>query len=380
MAKSLVEYYREQSISPVRQHLGSLEAHFCRRGGLYQQLGIGPNALRDRAVLEVGPGSGYNSLFTASLRPARYVLVEGNPQGVKDIDALFSEHSEFAGCIEVKNCLLEEFTEYESFDFVFCEGVLGQVPNPEEFLIALAKYVRHQGVLVVTVVDYISTLGDMLRRLFAHLYVSPEMTLQQKIEVLLPVFSPQLAKLNGMTRRHDDWITDNLLVPGSIARFFSFPEAIETLADNFDFYAVSPHFVQDWRWYKQIAPEKRQFNERAIESYWSNTHNFLNYQELYPPRPAELNKQLLKKCKDFAFFVGRYEAERSSDSFSSALKLVTEIVADVSTFSPKSAEALRQAAALLEKKEAGKAAFSSNEQIGAFIGRAQQYLSLIRRA
>mgnify|MGYP006176012067 CR=1 FL=1 len=48
-----------------------------RRDSLYRVLGLPPSFVRGRSVIEFGPGSGHNALFTASLAPARYVLVDG---------------------------------------------------------------------------------------------------------------------------------------------------------------------------------------------------------------------------------------------------------------------------------------------------------------
>ena len=75
MTESLLEFYRRHQISPVRQDIRDLGAHFGRRTALYRHLGILPAFLRGRTVLEVGPGSGFNSLHTASLAAGRTHVV-----------------------------------------------------------------------------------------------------------------------------------------------------------------------------------------------------------------------------------------------------------------------------------------------------------------
>ncbi len=67
MTESHLEFYQKHKISPVRQDISDLQSHFQRRKALYFHLGIMPNGIRDRKVLEVAPGSGHNSLYTASL-------------------------------------------------------------------------------------------------------------------------------------------------------------------------------------------------------------------------------------------------------------------------------------------------------------------------
>jgi len=118
MTESLLDFYRRHGISPVRQDIRNLDAHFARRAALYRHLGLLPAFLLGRTVLEIGPGSGFNSVYTASLRPSRYVLVEGNPRGVADIGKLFSDYPELAERIEVVTALADHYRSDEPFDFV----------------------------------------------------------------------------------------------------------------------------------------------------------------------------------------------------------------------------------------------------------------------
>src|SRR5687768_7560883 len=96
MTASHLAFYTAHGISPVRQDISDWERHRQRRSALYRQLGILPAYLKVRSVLEVGPGSGHNALYTASLGPSRFVLVEGNSTGIGDIRALFAEHPDIA--------------------------------------------------------------------------------------------------------------------------------------------------------------------------------------------------------------------------------------------------------------------------------------------
>lgn len=57
-----IEYYGEHNISPVKQDLSNIKAHYAKREKLYRQLGMPPIAFEGKKILEVGPGSGYNTL------------------------------------------------------------------------------------------------------------------------------------------------------------------------------------------------------------------------------------------------------------------------------------------------------------------------------
>lgn len=57
-----LNYYSKYSISPVKQDVRDVNLHYKRREKLYRQLGIPPLFFDKKTILEVGPGSGYNTL------------------------------------------------------------------------------------------------------------------------------------------------------------------------------------------------------------------------------------------------------------------------------------------------------------------------------
>ena len=65
-----LEYYKKNNISPVHYNLKNLKKHFEIRSSLYQLLGVPPKLVYGKDVLEVAPGSGHNSIYTATLMPA----------------------------------------------------------------------------------------------------------------------------------------------------------------------------------------------------------------------------------------------------------------------------------------------------------------------
>ena len=86
---SHLDYYIKHNISPVRYDLSSVDAHFERRASLYRSLGLLPLTFRHADVLEVAVGSGQNSFYVASLQPRSLTLLEPNPRGIADIQALY---------------------------------------------------------------------------------------------------------------------------------------------------------------------------------------------------------------------------------------------------------------------------------------------------
>lgn len=78
-----VSFYDEKGFVPVRQNVAGSESvkHTNRRRELYRRLGIPEALLRGCDVLEFGPGSGDNAIYTDSLKPNRYKVVEGSKGG-----------------------------------------------------------------------------------------------------------------------------------------------------------------------------------------------------------------------------------------------------------------------------------------------------------
>jgi SAM-dependent methyltransferase len=293
---SLLAFYQQHAISPVRQHVTDLDAHFARRAGLYRALGLPPFSIHGRTVLEIGPGSGDNALYTASLKPARYVLLEPNPTGAADLRKKWPYTRSGSERYEIVEQRIEDYDPAQQFDVVLCEGLLGLCgTDPRRLLDTVACHVKPGGVLVITCIDPISDHAEILRRAMAQRLIDRSAPLADQVATLRPVFVPHLATLNGMTRSVDDWIVDNLLNPASIGPTFSIPDACEALEGRFDVLGCSPRFLLDWRWYKD-APRG---NLWAIDSYWAQCHNLQDYRTVSPPHFPVVNRRLMSICLAF---------------------------------------------------------------------------------
>lgn len=282
---SLLDFYQQHGISPVHQDIADLPAHFARRAGLYRSLGLPPMAVRGKRVLEIGPGSGENALYTLSLKPAEYLALEPNPVAAASARVRLG--------LDVFETSIEDYEGVYAFDIVLCEGLLGLCgSDPRVLLEAVARHVAPGGVLVITCIDAISDHAEVLRRAQAQQLIDRSAPLADQVATLRPVFAPHLATLKGMTRSVDDWIIDNLLNPASIGPTFSIPEACAALDGRFDVLGCSPRFLLDWRWYKEATPG----NQWAIDAYWAQAHNLYDYRSVNPPKPERVNRELMARC------------------------------------------------------------------------------------
>jgi len=378
---SMLCFYRDHSVAPVHQEIADLDAHFARRRVLYQQLGIAASAFTGRRVLEIGPGTGQNALFVAAQMPSKLVLVEPNPTGGKEICRQFKPYPEWSEILSLHNVQIEQFQETKQFDFVLCEGLVGGSghPDPHSLISSIAAHVKPGGLMVLTSMDYVAYLSEMLRRLLGYEIAGHVENVNQKTALLLPIFSFHLRSLHGMSRRFDDWIIDNLINPASVGRLVSFADCINYLGDKFDVLSASPRFISDWTWYKKAAMDKDFFNRTALECYWRTLHNFMDYRQIYPERLEADNRTLLSRCQDIHNQINEYE-RKGDCSFRQKIVVNLQILQnELSGNMPAISEALTEVLGWLGSPSVDLQSVAHSENFGTWFGHGQTYINLVRK-
>lgn len=369
--RPFVDYYRSQGISPVAQDISDLQRHFQRRESLFRILGVPPGLVAGRSVIEFGPGSGHNALYTHSLEPQRMVLVDGNPVGVAEMRRLFEEHFPASRQPAIVESLWEDFDSEELFDIVVCEGAIPGQLDPPATARRLARFVRPGGIFMLTCIDPASLLAESCRRLIGD-RLSAGMTVRDRLDALRPFFAPHLATLAGASRQVDDWLLDMFTHPWT-GRLFSVADAIDALDGDFDIYGASPQFFSDWRWYKQVVGSERRFNERARDAFLRNVVNFTDYRVLTEPHAPAIGEAVLSLCA--SVYDAMLAAEQGRGDFSGIPHTLGEIARTMRPLSPRTAASVQAFAACL----AGDPAPLGPETIS-FFGRGQQNVTFIRRA
>ena len=371
--RAFVDFYAGNGISPVAQDISDLARHFRRRDSLYRFLGLPPAFLRGRSVLEFGPGSGHNPLFTASLEPARYVLVDANPTGLADTKRLLAEHRLAAPC-QIVESLFEDFATEERFDLVIAEGLLSFQREPDKLLATLARFVRPGGLLFITTMSPLSYLAEICRRLMRDALIAPDAPPAAQLEILRPLLGPHLAHLPGRSRPVDDWLLDNVVQP-IYGELLSVPRAIETLSGGFDLHGGSPRFFTDLRWYKDVAGEERGFNALGVAEYHRRAANMADCRLDLPPHQEALGVGLEEEAQAVWIAMQALELDGRPGAFDDAVRGVGRMAERLRPLAPESAAAFAEAAERLSRR----GPFEDMALFPALWGRGQQYLSFIRR-
>jgi len=134
-----LDFYGKHGISPVANHV-DWGTHFTQRRTLYHRLGILVNCVRGRKVLEFGPGNGANALYTISIEPDQYVLVDANPAGIENCEKNLNRFHPDKNW-QIVDSLIEEYETDEKFDLVICEGLLPNQIDPARMARHCASFV-----------------------------------------------------------------------------------------------------------------------------------------------------------------------------------------------------------------------------------------------
>jgi len=366
--RPFIDFYHSHGLTPTAQDISDRERHFERREMLYCHLGIPPSLLRDKRIVEFGPGTGHNALFTAACQPASYTLVDATASSLESSRALLSDALPSERLRVVESDILD-YQSDERFDLVLCEAVIPTQLDPAAFLQHVAQFTAPGGLLVMTCMDSVTLFPEILRRYLAWQIMAKTPDFEEQVARLVDFFQPDLQALPGMSRRHEDWVIDQMIHPWT-GPLFSVPEAIDAITPTHHLYGASPRFFEDWRWYKQVR--RGDLSELAKQVYLTNPHNLMDNRNLLPPHDAEASKQIVGLTEKIYAHV--HASERKQGDY--AAEAIAQDVQAVINLLPTEAAETRMS--LEDFVAHAKSGFVSNlAHFRKMWGRGQFYLSFI---
>lgn len=303
-----LEFYGQKQVSPVKQDISEFDRHTGRRHALYRALGITPMTIKGKKVLEVGPGSGHNSIVTAMCSPAEYHLVEPNKTGYEEMRTIFGRYDFKDTKLLFNNLMLEDFKESD-FDIVLCEGLLPGLDNKTDFLNLLKSKAEKTGsILVITCIDCVSIFFENTRRYLAKVILDKQgiTDFDEQVSRLSGIFEGHLKTLKGVSRFTADWVIDAILNPAAANHDFSFADAMEILRDDFYYFGASPDFFTNTMWYKHLPADCQGHNSHYETQFFRIWHNFIHYQLSEHERDEKLNFRLYELCTEFNLKVNSF--------------------------------------------------------------------------
>jgi SAM-dependent methyltransferase len=381
-----IGYYSRHRIIPVSQNLDDLAFHFARRDYLYRTLGLVPKFLKGSRIIEFGPGTADNAVYTNHLEPEEYWLVDGNPAS---IDAIKDKIER--GLLDKDSCkvIQADFRNYESnrqFDLVICEGCIPGQVNPKAILRNLGKLCLPGGVLLTTTISEVSILSEICRQMFYPAIIREAQTFDEQVALAARIFKPHLDYFQFSIRPVEDWVQDNILhnwfgVKGS--ELMSISDALAALDDEFQYQSSSPKFLRDYRWYKSVNPNENQ-NTIALDAYERFQFalldcrlNGVRAEEVVCQTTPSVSRDLESLCKRIGAIRSEIVANKSYDRLEECIRLLDDVAKLLPNVMFETKEAIEDFILGIRVVAEGNAL----HRFGAFCnwwGRGQQNISFIK--
>ena len=269
-----LSFYSENKISPVNQNILNLKKHFMRRSYLYNKLGISKNLISKSRVLEIGPGSGHNSLYTANCNPLFYDIVEPNKSAIKEIRKNFKKNK--IKIPNINNITLEKFKNEIKYDIIICEGWIGSLENEIKLIKKIYSLLNKNGFMLITYQPATGMLANVLRKIISYKVLKADQNIKKKTSVLLDFFNDELLTLKNMSRNKKDWVQDVIINPAIIGSFLT-PETIINQINDYSIFETYPKFTDDWSWYKDHTYSNKDQKKFFFKFFYENYLNFLDF-------------------------------------------------------------------------------------------------------
>ncbi len=373
---SFLEYYGEHQISPVAQDISDLALHYRKREKLYRQLGMPPRLFQNADILEVGPGSGYNTLAFFAWG-GNVHLVEPNPAGRRDMKQLFCERQVLENKYEIYETTIEEFQSEQRYDIIIAEGFLHSIDNAKSIIQKLKSKIIRGGVIVVTCMDEMSMFVEQMKRLICHYMISDIEEYEEQVAFCTRLFEPQFSNLDGMSRKVEDWVRDDMLNPAfNNEVILDLSEAIQTFGEDFYVLGSSQKIFTDYSWYKDLSYRE---NENCIAQFAQKQHTFF----MTGIKESKLNEY------EHCFLKQQISAIRSKcivfektgvDVINDVLDLLGSIIHVAASIDLRLLNFINECCEILERlKQETSFSLEKYQTFFHAVGRTQQYLSMVKK-
>ena len=384
--QKLINFYNKNEIIPVRQ-TGADKTRFYGRGILYNTLGLPPTSFKNLKVIEIGPGSGQNALYTSTLEPKNLTLLEPSKSGINEIKKLIKK-KKFKCPTKLINKTIENFYKknHNQFDIVICEGLLGSsgYKDPKILLKYLKHIVKKKGSLIITCEDEVGFLSEQLKRLVTKKILHEfrvKNNFEEKINFLKPYFNIHLESFKGGSKRKiNDWIADVLISPALDTPFLRISDAIKKLKNSFRTIGTSPRITGELIYYKVASKISSDFeNDSVLKSYHVNIVNYIDYRIEPKHVSAKLSKKIFLQCKNICREVQNIK-NINKKSFLNIIKKLNTLKTDLPNDFSITKKSIGEAIKILKNKKIKVKTFKKFKNFAGWLGKCQTYMHFSKKS
>lgn len=367
MTKPFIDFYTQIGFAPTSQQDGQVLKHKKNRTNLYRKLGLHPGVFNGASILEIGPGSGENSIDLLDRGIRSLKLVDGVSVVLESLKARIETKTPVS--YELYDASVPPSPDIETFDIVICEGVIPFQLDPIVFFQNISKSVVPGGIVLVTTNDAVSTLSEILRRISAHLLFQVNGSNTQS---LVDFFQEDFQSLTNMSRKPSNWVLDSIQNPW-VGKMFSIQDALTALANDFRPISMTPSLHADLDWYKEINNNSSE-TAKWISSYQQNLHLLIDFRvNEQSPVDSISNLRLHELCSAIYLQMQGLVSGGLQDARQLIMESLKSIVEECEQLNFTTKQSLISYLEFLKSRDA-----QSLKDFRLFWGRGQQYICFER--
>ena len=154
--------------------------------------------------------------------------------------------------------------------------------------------------------------------------------------------APEQLDLQNRAQKHPLHTRCAQIVEGKQGKFFSIPDALNSLSEEFIVSGTAPSFAKEWTWYKDVEESNVEKNARLVEAYFNNVLNFVDRRGVSPGHSQELGKQIENIASNVWNQVCRIE-NGESDLWSEIFQSLAKLSLLIDTEAPETARSIDEA-------------------------------------
>ena len=323
--KDHLSYYHKINQVPTIDISDNKNLLLKQRFAFYFTLKILESDFNNKTVLELCPGSGYNSYYLLEKCKIKSIeLVDYSDDSIKKLNKNLSKFENTT----IKRERIQSYDTKKVYDFVIMENALDGFKSDEIIFKKLCKFTKKGGSIIFNFGDIFGIFSTKIRFLYSKLILDQRniSDFNDKLKFLSSLFSSHILYLSKNSRSTEKWVLDNILNEEWIKRenYFDYNKLKKLIKSNFLIKSTSPAFEKKFTWYKnknfdthnlEIFEEynkqkinlldfetkfKKEFNTKKLEQHITKLYKLISKIELEDKIKVENLNKIQKEIKMIA--------------------------------------------------------------------------------
>jgi len=323
--KDHLSYYHKINQVPTIDISDNKNLLLKQRFAFYFTLKILESDFNNKTVLELCPGSGYNSYYLLEKCKIKSIeLVDYSDDSIKKLNKNLSKFENTT----IKREKIQSYDTKKVYDFVIMENALDGFKSDEIIFKKLCKFTKKGGSIIFNFGDVFGIFSTKIRFLYSKLILDQRKIngFNDKLKFLSGLFSSHILYLSKNSRSTEKWVLDNILNEEWIKRenYFDYDKLKKLIKSNFLIKSTSPIFEKKFTWYKnknfdthnlEIFEEynkqkinlldfetkfKKEFNTKKLEQHITKLYKLISKIELEDKIKVENLNKIQKEIKMIA--------------------------------------------------------------------------------